>query len=384
MLVENHKLDEREQQQKGHRRLSSNGVTMPYISEYLERFLPPTLDLLGFSEAELYLKKEKSPLLVRVFHYGKTREFLWKEEQAELGKSSLGKIAQTVEPSVIDLTKTSVPGINEHLVKNGYRHVLCFPMRAEIGLVGMLCLADANNNPLDEKTENMLKQIAANIGSMVQHEQKSLEDKRSLVREERERIGMDLHDGIIQSLYGVGLSLQNVLLQFDKNREESREHINAALDAINESIRDIRAYILDLRPRQLRGQDLYTGIESLLREFRANTLIDVELKKDVEHIERLPEEDAEILFHVCQEALGNIAKHAKASKVTVRLWETQQRVMLRVSDNGVGFDKAKVNQHLGHGISNMTSRVEAVGGGIEIIPIRHQGTTVLVWLPLHD
>ncbi|MHB8807540.1 MAG: sensor histidine kinase, partial [Anaerolineaceae bacterium] len=139
--------------------------------------------------------------------------------------------------------------------------------------------------------------------------------------------------------------------------------------------------ILDLRPRQLRNQDLYMGIESLIREFRANTLVDVELEKDIKHIERIPDESSDILFHVCQEALANIAKHAKATKVNVRLWETSQRVMLKVNDDGVGFDLAKINQRLGHGLSNMNTRVETVGGGIEIISIRHQGTTVLAWVP---
>jgi signal transduction histidine kinase len=167
----------------------------------------------------------------------------------------------------------------------------------------------------------------------------------------------------------------------DSGELVGKQHIDDALDAINDSIRDIRAYILDLRPRQLRNQDLYMGIESLIREFRANTLVDVELEKDIKHIERIPDESSDILFHVCQEALANIAKHAKATKVNVRLWETSQRVMLKVNDDGVGFDLAKINQRLGHGLSNMNTRVETVGGGIEIISIRHQGTTVLAWVP---
>ncbi len=153
------------------------------------------------------------------------------------------------------------------------------------------------------------------------------------------------------------------------------------MKSINEAIRDIRAYILDLRPRQLRDQNLYAGIESIVREFRANTLIEVELEKDLNHVDDLPDENSEILFHICQEALANAAKHAKATKVNIRLWETPQRVMLRVSDDGVGFDLAKINQRIGHGLSNMTTRAEGVGGGIEVISIRHQGTTVLAWVP---
>ncbi|NMC30820.1 MAG: GAF domain-containing sensor histidine kinase [Pelolinea sp.] len=381
MQGNNHDFEEREQQRKARFRVGSNGVSTPFILEYLERVLPTTLDFLNFSDAELYLKKEKSLVLLRVLHYGESKEFFWKEEQQELGKSTLGKIAQMVEPCVLDLNEEQPPDLNQRIVRSGFHSIHCFPIRAESGVLGVLCLADKKIDVLDEKVRDVLMGTAAVIGAVVYHERKSLEAKRTIVMEERERIGMDLHDGIIQSLYGVGLSLQNAMLQNNSNETESKQHIDDALDAINDSIRDIRAYILDLRPRQLRNQDLYMGIESLIREFRANTLVDVELEKDIKHIERIPDESSEILFHVCQEALANIAKHAKATKVNVRLWETPQRVMLKVNDDGVGFDLAKINQRLGHGLSNMTTRVEAVGGGIEIISIRHQGTTVLAWVP---
>ncbi len=374
-------FEEREQLRKARIRVGSNDVTTPFILDYLERTLPVYFDYLGFSDAEIYLKKEKSPVLMRVLHYGESQEFFWKEEQYELGKSTLGKIAQMVEPCVLDLTKESFPELNKKIIQNGFGAIFCFPIRSESGVLGTLCLADKKTNKLDEKVEDVLMETATMIGAVVFHERQSLESKRSIVMEERERIGMDLHDGIIQSLYGVGLSLQNAMLQMDNDELEGKQHIDDALDSINESIRDIRAYILDLRPRQLRNQDLYLGIESLIREFRANTLVDVELEKDIKHIEHISDESAEILFHVCQEALGNIAKHAKATKVNVRLWETSQRVMLKVNDDGVGFDLAKINQRLGHGLSNMSTRVETVGGGIEIISIRHQGTTVLAWVP---
>jgi signal transduction histidine kinase len=107
----------------------------------------------------------------------------------------------------------------------------------------------------------------------------------------------------------------------------------------------------------------------------------VGLEKDLKDVNILPDENAEILFHICQEALANVAKHAKATRVNIRIWETPQRVMLKVSDDGVGFDLAKINQRLGHGLSNMTTRAENAGGGIEVISIRHQGTTVLAWVP---
>lgn len=374
-------FEEREQLRRSRIRIGSNGVTTAFILDYLERMLPVFLDFLDFSDAEIYLKNEKSPVLMRVLHYGESKEFFWREEQYELGKSTLGKIAQMVEPCMLDLTKETFPELNEKIIRAGFTTVYCFPIRAESGVLGVLCLADKKMRKMDENVEDVLMETASVIGAVIFHERQTLESKRLIVMEERERIGMDLHDGIIQSLYGVGLSLQNAVIKLDEDEKESEKQIEGALSSINDAIRDIRAYILDLRPRQLRNQNLYLGIESLVREFRANTLVEVELEKDLKNVDTIPDENSEILFHICQEALANVAKHAKATKVNVRLWETPQRVMLKVNDDGVGFDLAKINQRLGHGLSNMNSRVETVGGGIEIISIRHQGTTVLAWVP---
>ena len=374
-------FEEKEQMHKARIRIGSNGITTDFILEYLERSLPVVLDFTHFSEAEIYLKKEKSTSLLQAFHYGELKESFWCDEAHELGKSVLGKIAQMVESRAIDLRSEHLPEINEVLMQNGFVHLYCFPIRAESGALGVLCLAGKADQVMDEDVEYLLMETASLIGAVIFHERQSLESKRSIVMEERERIGMDLHDGIIQSLYGVGLSLQNAILQFDQGKDASEEQIEVALDSINEAIRDIRAYILDLRPRQLRDKNLYMGIESLVREFRANTFLEVELEEDLKDVNALPDENSEILFHICQEALANIAKHAKASKVNVRIWETPQRVMLKVSDDGVGFDLAKISQRLGHGLSNMTTRAENAGGGIEVISIRHQGTTVLAWVP---
>lgn len=374
-------FEEKEQLRKARIRIGSNGITTDFILEYLERSLPVVLDFANFSEAELYLKKEKTTSLLQAFHYGELKESFWRGETHELGKSALGKIAQMVEPRAIDLRSEQLPEIKAMLHQHGFVRLYCFPIRAESGTLGVLCLAGRADQMMDEDMEYLLMETASLIGAVIFHERQSLESKRSIVMEERERIGMDLHDGIIQSLYGVGLSLQNAILQLDQGKDASEEQIGVALDSINEAIRDIRAYILDLRPRQLRDKNLYMGIESLVREFRANTFLDVDLEEDLKDIDVLPDENAEILFHICQEALANIAKHAKATRVNIRIWETPQRVMIKVSDDGVGFDLAKINQRLGHGLSNMTTRAENAGGGIEVISIRHQGTTVLAWVP---
>jgi two-component system sensor histidine kinase DevS len=88
-----------------------------------------------------------------------------------------------------------------------------------------------------------------------------------------------------------------------------------------------------------------------------------------------------VLFHICQEALGNAAKHAGAKHVEVNVWLTEERALLEVRDDGRGFAVEKMSTTIGHGLSNMQSRAHAVGGDVDIVSASGEGTTVLAWVP---
>ncbi|HMN62225.1 MAG TPA: histidine kinase, partial [Anaerolinea sp.] len=106
----------------------------------------------------------------------------------------------------------------------------------------------------------------------------NIQQRRLAVLEERERIGMDLHDGIIQDIYAVGLTLEHARLLLSDDPGASRQRIDQAIADLNSTIRDIRAYILDLRPRKLHEENLMDGLRRLAAEFRANTLVDVNIQ----------------------------------------------------------------------------------------------------------
>jgi signal transduction histidine kinase len=181
---------------------------------------------------------------------------------------------------------------------------------------------------------------------------------------------MDLHDGIIQSIYGVGLSLENARAVLHEDPESADKRLQKAMDDLNRTIRDIRNYILDLRPRQLRGESLIEGLGRLVSEFRQNTKIEVSLAGPKDPLSDLKPVNAMALFHICQEALANIAKHANASKVSIDLWSTSDRALLEIHDDGAG-----------HGLANMQTRVANVGGDLDIITSPGEGTTILAWAP---
>ncbi len=104
--------------------------------------------------------------------------------------------------------------------------------------------------------------------------------RRLAVTEERDRIGRDLHDGIIQALYAVGLSLEDVLELMTERPDEAAERVDAAIESINLSIRDIRNFIYGLQPEAVDGNEFVAGLAALAEEVRHGGLVDVDVDLD--------------------------------------------------------------------------------------------------------
>lgn len=230
--------------------------------------------------------------------------------------------------------------------------------------------------------EQVIELLATHAGLAIENARLYAKVQHLSVVEERQRIGMDLHDGVIQSIYAVGLTLEYVGAQItDGDMAGARERVASALEALNATIRDIRAYILDLRPRRFEGDNLVVGLERLLTEFKANTLISVDFTAEAEADAALRPEARLALFHIAQEALSNAAKHSRASRVEIRLTTDAAGVMLRLSDNGRGFDPHQVEGRAGHGLVNMRDRALSLGGDITITRAATGGAEVCVHLP---
>ena len=235
-----------------------------------------------------------------------------------------------------------------------------------------------------EQDQHLIEQLAAHAAIAIDNARLYEQIQQFRVLEERQRIGMDLHDGIIQSIYAVGLNLELVNgLLGDGETEAAVERVRGAIDSLNTVIRDIRAYILDLRPRRFEGDNLVPALRQLLDEFRGNTLVNVELRADpvVEHA--LTAEARRALFHIVQEALSNAARHSRATRVEIHLAEYEHEIELVLQDNGQGFDVNRAERRVGHGLMNMRDRVSTIGGQCRISSRPGVGTEVRVRVPKH-
>ncbi len=353
------------------------------INEILDEALKKVMEYLRLDVGEVYLRQEESKTLRKIIHRGSSAQALWTQDQYAIGQGYVGTTARYNEPRVIRVDAEDASAQYHPSILEGCFHEIgCFPLTGRKGPVGVLCVGACQRSSLDETEQQFLSAISTWIGMAIENILLNLKARRLAILEERERIGMDLHDGIIQSLYAVGLNLENVSLTIDESPMEARKQINRSIGDLNAAIRDIRSYILDLRPHQLYDESLMEGIQRLILEFKVNTSCEVYLQGPASGLDDLGKSQALALFHICQEALANIAKHAHAKKVEVILWLVSDRALLEIKDDGRGFDTKMVHSSIGHGLANMQTRASNAGGEVDLSSEIGKGTSVLAWVPL--
>jgi signal transduction histidine kinase len=250
-------------------------------------------------------------------------------------------------------------------------------------IIGNLYLTDKQGaEEFDERDEDLLRLLSTWAAQAINNAR--LHQKlESLARlEERDRIGMDLHDGVIQSIYAVTLHLEDCADRLATEGDDVKPDIECAIDDLNKVIKDIRSYIFDLRPQLSHVDDLPKALIQLVEQFRVNNLTKTTLEIESPFRALGGEAEAMALFHIAQEALNNAGKHSKASAVAIRLHMTSEGLMLEVEDNGIGFEQPPEDvSGAHHGLRNMRDRARSVGGALSYASAHGEGTTVRVTLP---
>jgi signal transduction histidine kinase len=352
------------------------------VDEILDETLSRVIDYLGVEAGEVFLREEGRRELRLASHHGEAKEAFLTRERLEVGECFVGRVALLGQTMVSYSLATDLRFLRSAIIEAGFTCMASIPLKARRVVVGVMSVASKQARTFNERELNLLEAIGTWAGTAIQNARLQNQARRLAVLEERERIGMDLHDGIIQSIYGVGLALEYAYLSVEENPALAREKIDKSIEDLNAAIRDIRAYVADLRPRQLRDeQPLQQGLQRLINDFRAVCMTQPTFITTDDGLHDLPRENSLALFRICQEALANIAKHANADNADIHLWSTEDRVLLKIEDDGRGFDPRNIKESLGHGLSNMRRRANKVGGEVEIESRPGVGTTITAWVP---
>jgi signal transduction histidine kinase len=212
--------------------------------------------------------------------------------------------------------------------------------------------------------------------------------RREMLLRERERIGRDLHDGIIQSIYAAGLHLEQAAAEAERAPSQTRDRIGTVMEELNRITGDIRSTIFDLRSGELESRDAEAIVLAVADELQAHTLVALEIRTEGLFRPRLRAEQAEQLRQLVTEAFSNVLRHAHASRVSVAMTCSQRRFTLVIADDGTGFDTDAAERGHGgrrggaQGLGNMRRRAELLGAELAVESAPGQGTRLSLTMPV--
>ncbi|MQG54484.1 MAG: GAF domain-containing sensor histidine kinase [SAR202 cluster bacterium] len=234
----------------------------------------------------------------------------------------------------------------------------------------------------DVKTlETLADQLAVAMENINLLSQQQDQSQRLAVADERDRIGRDLHDGVIQSMYAVGLTLEDIAGQSGKEPESVQPRLEGVVNDLNQVIGDIRRYIMDLRPTELQGRRLEDALASLVGYLEDRAGVSVAVNLDLDPA-LLPERYFVNIWHILQESFSNIEKYAHAKKVSVSLAICDGDIRLTITDDGDGFDLETSELGRGYGLPNIKDRAERLGGILYITSSPGAGTNLDIKVPV--
>lgn len=289
------------------------------------------------------------------------------------GRGVLGTVIRQRETLLLD-------HISEHPDSFGFppnhppmTNFLGVPVTAGDSTYGNLYLTEKTGG-FSEDDRVVVEALSHIAGAAIQTARLQERLKLVAVVEDRQRIARDLHDSVIQDLFAVGLGLQELNRRIDD--PETAQLVDEAVDRLDTSVNSLRQYIFELKDPSHPKVTLDERLQDLVS--RMGSAYPSTVRLSLDWIGPTTADD-EIVMLV-QEGLSNSLRHGEAERVEVTIDDDPHNVIIRVEDDGIGFDQIAMNH--GMGLTNMRSRVERLGGVMTIESEIGEGTILQLWLPI--
>lgn len=268
-----------------------------------------------------------------------------------------------------------------HREFSGYEWCGVAPLRSGDAVDGWIVAATRLRPPTILHDVRLLDAVAGQISIGMRNIRLSERIGELAAEQERTRIAREIHDGIAQMVYMLTLSLETASDRVGGDPEEQRRRLQDLTALAKNALWEVRQYIFDLRPLLSGDEGLVGALQGQVKEFQAVSDLPVELEVSGEP-QRLSLATSAALYRIVQEGLGNIFRHARASRVGVRLAFEGDAVALTIADDGVGIGDGDPAGRVGHGMGNLRRRVEDLGGAVTISSRPGAGTTIDVRVPV--
>jgi signal transduction histidine kinase len=310
-----------------------------------------------------------------------------------VGQGIAGKVLETGEPilanDVASHAAFMAPGAGMIVPKA----LLCVPLRLGTDVIGVINLSNyLRTDVFDEDAVRVVASLASQTSIAVQnaslYQDLRAERDRLISLEEvlRQDLARDLHDGPVQRLAGMSMNIEVIRNLLRTQPDRAIDELGELDQLVRLTIKEARTMLFELRPLVLETQGLPAALETYAEQFEASARLPIDL--DIpEELDRMAPVVEQTMFSVIQEALGNIRKHAHATRIELGLTLDGDRLIGTVRDNGDGFDvKATQAEYAERpsqsmGMVNMFERAERIGGQVKIDSTLGRGTTVTITVP---
>lgn len=234
--------------------------------------------------------------------------------------------------------------------------------------------------------EKRLKQIQDRLHQQTEQAQRLATERaeerekslQEIVVQERNRLARELHDSVSQQLFAASMMISAINGEGLPDDDNLKKKLNLVEKMLQQSQLEMRALLLHLRPVALKGRTLQEGVVELLNEMKQKVTMNISWDVEKLSVDKGIEDQ---LFRIIQEAMSNTLRHAQATKFQLLLVVRDETVILRIQDNGVGFDMAKVKSG-SYGMQNMRERASEIGAAFKVISLPNEGTKIEVKVPL--
>ncbi len=250
------------------------------------------------------------------------------------------------------------------------------PIVARGSIVGAFYLTDKEGpREFSLADQQVIEMLSAHAAVAMENARLHERSRELSIVEERNRLARELHDSLVQKLFGVVLAAKSAATLLERDAGDARGQVDRVGDLAQDAIAELRSLVFQLRPVAIETEGLAAALRKHVEVLRRVHGTRVELELQGEPRVR-PGVDEEI-FRIAQEALHNALRHARAQRLAVQLHENGDGLRLAVTDDGVGFDpRAPELRARSLGLTSMEERARELGGRLEIDSAPGAGTTV--------
>lgn len=233
-----------------------------------------------------------------------------------------------------------------------------------------------------QRIERIGRQIAiqTQLTQKMANEKADIEEKamQKIVSEERNRLARELHDSVSQQLFAASMLLSTINETRPQANDIETRRLRLVERTIHQSQLEMRALFLHLRPVQLHGKSLKDGVQELLNELKQKVPMKISWTVEPVSLDKGIEDQ---LFRILQESVSNTLRHAKASTLDVLLIRREKLVIMRVTDDGVGFNPETAKPG-SYGLLNIRERAAQIGGQLKLVSLPNKGTSLEIKVPI--